>query len=145
SGPIGALITPQFVGLAHTRELPFASSLCGACRQVCPVRINIPDLLLHLRSKVQEETKAPKKPKDSPVTERTSMRLWAWAMKRPAMYVLGARMARLAQRLIAGNSRQAAWIRRLTMYPLSRWTAGRDLPELDPKPFRDRWKQISGM
>ena len=144
SGPIGALITPQFAGLDHTRELPFASSLCGACREVCPVRINIPDLLLHLRSKVQEETKAPKKPKDSLVTERTSIRLWAWAMKRPRIYVLGARMARWAQRRLPGNSRQQGWIRNLAMYPLSRWTAGRDLPELAPKPFRERWKEISG-
>jgi L-lactate dehydrogenase complex protein LldF len=143
SGPIGALITPQFVGLDPTRELPFASSLCGACREVCPVRINIPDLLLHLRSKVQEETKAPRKPKDSPVSERTSMRLWAWAMKRPAMYVLGARLARLALRFVAGNGKSPGWIHRLTMYPLSRWTAGRDLPSLAAKPFRARWKEIS--
>jgi L-lactate dehydrogenase complex protein LldF len=144
SGPIGALITPQFVGLDPTRELPFASSLCGACREVCPVRINIPDLLLHLRSKVQEETKPPEKPKDSLISERTSMRLWAWAMQRPTVYSFGGRLARLAQRLLPGNNRQPGWIRRLTMYPLSRWTDGRDLPELAPKPFRDRWKDING-
>ena len=54
SGPIGALVTPQLAGLERTRELPFASSLCGACREVCPVKINIPDLLLHLRGQVQE-------------------------------------------------------------------------------------------
>ena len=54
SGPIGALVTPEFGGIGQARELPFASSLCGACREVCPVKINIPDLLLHLRSEAQE-------------------------------------------------------------------------------------------
>jgi L-lactate dehydrogenase complex protein LldF len=138
SGPIGALITPQLAGLERARELPFASSLCGACREVCPVKINIPDLLLHLRGKAQEETPAPPKPKGSPVTERTSMRLWAWAMKRPWAYNLGARLARLAQRFGA----REGWIRSVALYPLSRWTEGRDLPALAPKPFRERWKEL---
>jgi L-lactate dehydrogenase complex protein LldF len=138
SGPIGALVTPSLAGLERARELPFASSLCGACREVCPVKINIPDLLLHLRSKAQEETKAPPKPKDSPVTERTAMRWWAWAMRRPWAYNLGARLARLAQRFVA----REGWIRNGTLFPLSRWTEGRDFPALAPKPFRDRWKEL---
>src|SRR3989441_1806940 len=138
SGPIGALIKPQLAGLDRPRELPFASSLCGACREVCPVKINNPDLLLHFRGKAQEETPAPPKPKGSPVTERTSMRLWAWAMKRPWAYNLGARLARLAQRFGA----REGWIRSVALYPLSRWTEGRDLPALAPKPFRERWKEI---
>jgi L-lactate dehydrogenase complex protein LldF len=143
SGPIGALITPQFAGIDQARELPFASSLCGACREVCPVRINIPDLLLHLRSKAQEETQAPRKPKDSPVAERTAVRLWAWMMKRPRLYAIGARLARTGQRLVTGKGAQRGWIHKLATYPLSRWTAGRDLPALAPKPFRDRWKEIA--
>ena len=138
SGPIGALITPQLAGLERARELPFASSLCGACREVCPVKINIPDLLLHLRSKAQEETQAPPKPKSSPVTERTSMRMWAWAMKRPWAYNLGASLARLAQRFGA----REGWIRSVALYPLSRWTEGRDLPALAPKSFRQTWKEL---
>ncbi len=137
SGPIGALITPQFTGLEPGRELPFASSLCGACREVCPVKINIPDLLLHLRGKAQEQTSAPK-PKDSPVSERTAMRLWAWVMRRPWAYSVGGRVARLGQRLYA----RQGWIRRFSKFPLSRWTAARDLPALAPKSFRERWKEI---
>ena len=93
SGPIGALITPQLTGLAGARDLPFASSLCGSCRDVCPVKINIPDLLLHLRSEVQEQSPAPK-PRGSLVQERTAMRLWAWAMARPWAYRWGGRVAR---------------------------------------------------
>ncbi len=137
SGPIGALITPQFIGLEPARELPFASTLCGACRDVCPVKINIPDLLLYLRAKVQAETRAPK-PKDSPISERTAMRLWAWVMKRPRVYRVAGRMARAGQRLFS----RRGWIKRFPKFPLSRWTEGRDLPALAAKPFRDRWKEI---
>jgi L-lactate dehydrogenase complex protein LldF len=138
SGPIGALITPEFVGLNHARELPFASSLCGACREVCPVRINIPDLLLHLRSKAQQTGEAPK-PKGSPVRERTAMRLWSWIMKSPRRYAWSAALARLGQRTIA----RQGWIRSFSTFPVSRWTEGRDLPALAPQSFRDHWKRIS--
>jgi len=138
SGPIGALITPEFVGLQNARELPFASSLCGACREVCPVKINIPDLLLHLRSKAQQTSEAPK-PKGSPVRERTAMRFWAWVMKSPRRYAWSASLARLGQRIVA----RQGWIRSLSTFPVSRWTESRDLPALAPQSFRDRWKQIS--
>jgi L-lactate dehydrogenase complex protein LldF len=138
SGPIGALITPEFVGLGHARELPFASSLCGACREVCPVRINIPDLLLHLRSKAQEQSATPK-PKDSPVAERTAMRLWAWVMKRPWAFSLGAKFSRVGLSFFS----QQGWIRKFSYFPLSRWTEGRDFPMLAAKPFRQRWKELN--
>ncbi|HXJ92473.1 MAG TPA: LutB/LldF family L-lactate oxidation iron-sulfur protein [Terriglobia bacterium] len=138
SGPIGALITPEFVGLHNARELPFASSLCGACREVCPVKINIPDLLLHLRAKAQETSEAPK-PKGSPVRERTAMRLWTWLMKSPRRYTWSASLARLGQRTLA----RGGWIRSFSTFPVSRWTESRDLPALAPQSFRDRWKQIS--
>ena len=150
SGPIGALITPQFVGLHQAGELPFASSLCGACREVCPVRINIPDLLLHLRSQAQGETPSPSpKPKRSPAGERLSMRLWAWAMQRPWAYRLGARAARVGLQLWArSNGRRAEggdgprWINSFPWFPLSGWTAGRDFPAPAPKSFRERWDDI---
>jgi len=138
SGPIGALVTPQLAGLAQARELPFASSLCGACREVCPVKINIPDLLLHLRAKVQTEAPAPQ-PDNLPLAERTVMRLWAWAMQRPWAYRLGGRLARLTQRLAARDG----WIKAIPAYPLSRWTEGRDLPALASQSFRQRWKNRS--
>jgi L-lactate dehydrogenase complex protein LldF len=137
SGPIGALITPVFRGLGQARELPFASSLCGACREVCPVRINIPDLLLHLRSQAQEQTSAPK-PKGSPIAERTAMRLWAWAMKRPWAFALGAKVSRFGLRFFS----QQGWIRHFPYFPLAAWTEGRDFPMLAAKPFRKRWKEL---
>jgi L-lactate dehydrogenase complex protein LldF len=104
---------------------------------VCPVKINIPGLLLYLRSQAQERVRAPQ-PEGSLLRERTLMRLWAWAMKRPWAYSLGSRLARLGQRFIA----REGWIRRLTLHPLSGWTKGRDLPALAPKTFRERWKEM---
>jgi L-lactate dehydrogenase complex protein LldF len=138
SGPIGALITPQLTSIRQARELPFASSLCGACREVCPVKINIPDLLLHLRSKAQEEAPAPRA-KGSLLREKTMMRLFAWAMSRPWVYALGGRLARRGQFLLA----RSGWIRKVPLYPASRWTDARDLPALAQKSFHDRWKEIS--
>ncbi len=134
SGPIGALITPQFNGIENARELPFASSLCGACREVCPVKINIPGLLLHLRAEAQKQPAA----KQAPTGEATSMRLWAWAMKHPRVYSLGSGLARFAQRFYA----RQGWIQRLPMFPMSNWTAGRNFPALAPQSFRERWKKI---
>ncbi len=146
SGPIGALVTPQLAGIEQARELPFASSLCGACREVCPVKINIPDLLLHLRGKAQQQSTAPEPTADAPVDERTSMRLWAWVMMRPRVYALATRLARLAQQLLTsqGEGDVQKWIRRFPAAPVARWTDGRDLPALAPKSFRERWKEISG-
>jgi L-lactate dehydrogenase complex protein LldF len=135
SGPIGALVTPTLVGIRQARELPFASSLCGACREVCPVRINIPDLLLHLRG--QAQTQAPLRAA-SLLSERHMFRLWAWAMRHPRLYTLGTRLARWGQFLLA----RRGWIRKIPVYPASQWTLGRDFPALAPQAFRDRWKQL---
>jgi len=135
SGPIGALVTPELIGIGQARELPFASSLCGACREVCPVRINIPDLLLHLRSEAQQH--APK-PAESLLSERLMFQLWAWAMRHPFAYALGSRLARWGQVLFA----RQGWIRRIPAYPFSEWTRERDFPALAPRTFRDRWKKL---
>src|SRR5947199_5130808 len=54
AGPIGAVITPQLLGFSKAKQLPYASSLCGACREVCPVKIDIPELLLHLRAEITD-------------------------------------------------------------------------------------------
>jgi L-lactate dehydrogenase complex protein LldF len=135
SGPIGALVTPQFAGIEQARELPFASSLCGACREVCPVKINIPDMLLHLRSEAQEHAPLPSR---ALLPERTAFRLWAWVMRHPFMYRLGAGLARWGQTAVA----QKGWIRKIPAYPVSNWTKERDFPALAPESFRERWKRL---
>ena len=58
SGPIGAILTPQLQSMQHSTSLPYASSLCGACYEVCPVKINIPEILIHLRRRIVEQQRA---------------------------------------------------------------------------------------
>jgi len=135
SGPIGALVTPELTSIGQARELPFASSLCGACREVCPVRINIPDLLLHLRTEAQKH--APKRGEGA-LSERLTFQLWAWAMRHPSLYRLGSRFARWGQHLVA----RKGWIHKIPAYPASQWTKGRDFPALAPQSFRERWKKL---
>jgi L-lactate dehydrogenase complex protein LldF len=115
-GPIGAVITPQLMGIEKTSQLPFASSLCGACRDVCPVKIDIPQLLLHLRAEIS--------PRKGTAAERLAFKLWAKVMTSPALYRLSAVAGRLLQRVA----------------PISRaWTNGRDLRPIESKSFHELW------
>jgi L-lactate dehydrogenase complex protein LldF len=132
-GPIGAIITPQYLGVTHDPWLPFASSLCGACAEVCPVKIEIPKLLLALRSEVIK-TKAT----DSQSRiERLGFRAWAWAMRRPRIYEL---LGFMGSALLGGEG----WIRRLPKLlnhgPLAAWLSQRDLPRMPARSFRQLWR-----
>jgi len=133
-GPIGAVITPQLMGLQKTAQLPYASSLCGACREVCPVKIDIPRLLLHLRSEVTEKSSSnvPKK-----TGEKLAFKIWAMVMMRPWLYELGAKLGRLGQRLIVRNGR----IGKVSVPPLNAWTGNRDLRPIDAVSFREAWRK----
>ncbi len=91
SGPIGAIITPQFHGVQRDPWLPFASSLCGACAEVCPVKIDIPKLLLDLRADVQRGR--------SGSLEHFAFKMFAWVSARPAMFSMAGKFARLGMRL----------------------------------------------
>src|SRR5579872_4185953 len=82
SGPIGAIITPQFLGVNHEPALPFASSLCGACAEVCPVKINIPKVLLDLRSDVKKAQTREKQNR----WEKLAFGVFAWMMRHPRIY-----------------------------------------------------------
>lgn len=117
-GPIGSVITPQLIGIEKTAQLPYASSLCGACREVCPVKIDIPRLLLHLRAEI---TASPK----GDALERIAFKVWARVMMSPRLYKLGSLAGRMMQRVM----------------PLSRaWTSGRDLRPIERQSFRDLWR-----
>jgi L-lactate dehydrogenase complex protein LldF len=118
-GPIGAVITPQLMGIEKTAQLPYASSLCGACREVCPVKIDIPQLLLHLRSEIATSST------NGSAAERLVFKLWARVMMSPALYNLGAMAGRIMQKVM----------------PLSKaWTRGRDLRPIERQSFRSLWK-----
>jgi L-lactate dehydrogenase complex protein LldF len=116
SGPIGAVITPLLEGPAAPRgsELPFLSSLCGACHEACPVGIPLHDLLVRIRGAVT--TPAHRR-------ARVGARVWAAVWSRPLLYRAGVAATRLVMRLLGGRG----WIRRLPG-PAGRWTSQRDLP-----------------
>lgn len=134
SGPIGAIITPQYLGVAHEPALPFASSLCGACSDVCPVKIDIPRVLLELR---HEEKKQEAREKTGRL-ERLAFRIWSWVMCHPRVYTLAGRMAP------AFLSSENGWISKapplMNVGPLKAWLMRRDLPPLPPRSFRDLWR-----
>lgn len=127
-GPIGAILTPQLVGIEKASTLPFASTLCGACYEVCPVKIDIPRVLLHLREQAVRAT--------APAAERAAMGVAAWTFASRTRFALGQRLGRLAQRPFL---RRGA-IRRLPG-PLAAWTRTRDLRPVARQSFLDWWKR----
>src|SRR5882672_9860986 len=106
-GPIGAVITPQLIGLSKAAKLPYASSLCGACREVCPVKIDIPELLLHLRGQITERRKAEgsKQKASGSRAERLVFQVWAAIMTRPRWYELSGKFAHFFQRFVVRKDR----------------------------------------
>jgi L-lactate dehydrogenase complex protein LldF len=126
-GPIGAILTPQLIGIENAKSLPFASSLCGACYEVCPVKIDIPTVLLHLRG---EAVRA-----GAPRSERLAMRAAGFVFGSARRLRIAQRAARLVQRPFVRNG----LMRRLPP-PLRRWTATRDLKPVAEESFRDWWR-----
>lgn len=132
-GPIGAVITPQLAGAKKAAELPYASSLCGACRDVCPVKIDIPELLLHLRSRTAEGRASPAMPDDipsRPLTERIAFRTWSWWWSGPRRYAFAAAIGSFVMR--------RPWLR--WMAPVRGWTRTRELRLPADRSFRQLWK-----
>ncbi len=126
SGPIGAVMTPLLVGLDTAGVLPFASSLCGACGEVCPVKIDLPRLLLELRARVVHQ-------RGAAWAERLFVKGWVATMLSPRRLRWVGKVVRIVHQLIGR--------RRVPLpYPFSRWTATRDLPAPAGAPFRDRWR-----
>ncbi|HUB77309.1 MAG TPA: LutB/LldF family L-lactate oxidation iron-sulfur protein [Bryobacteraceae bacterium] len=125
SGPIGAILTPQFMGTQHEPALPFASSLCGACGEVCPVKIDIPKVLLDLRSEVKKSDAREGRNR----LEKLGFRLFAWLMTHPPLFEMAGRIARS---MGWPTSRKG---------PLGAWLSERDLPPLPAHSFREMWRR----
>lgn len=124
-GPIGAVLGPGLIGVEEARHLPHASTFCGRCESVCPMRIPLPKLMHHWR--VQDHQR-----KLSPATQRRALALWAWAARRPGLYRFG---TRLAMGVLARLGRASGRFRRLPL--AGGWTAGRDLPAPEGGTFMD--------
>jgi len=143
-GPIGAVVTPMLVGLKKASKLPQASSLCGACREVCPIKIDIPRMLLHLRNKTAESPD--KSERSAPMIERTFARLFARLMSSPRMLGTAVRFGRVLQRIerlipFSPLIKDGKWIKMAPLPPLSRWTRSRDLPTLPKQTFHEVWNK----
>jgi L-lactate dehydrogenase complex protein LldF len=133
SGPVGAIFSPQILGTQAARELPFASTLCGACAEVCPVKIPIPKILLHLRRRVVEGD-AFASP-SAPQSIRAGAKLGALALSTPWLYRLGSRLLPLLQ----APFRRDGWLPALPSVA-RRWTRVRPLPAFQAR-FRSWWKK----
>ena len=128
-GPIGAVVTPAIIGIEKARHLPNASTFCGRCEEVCPMRIPLPKMLRHWREKEFEKHL-------QPVSMRWGMGVWAFFAKRPKLYQLA---TRIAVRILSNQGHGKG---RLAKVPLaSAWTATRDFPAPQGKTFQQMWKE----
>ena len=131
-GPIGAVLSPLLIGIEEAHHLPGASTFCGRCESVCPMRIPLPKLMRHLRE--QEFDKG-----IPPVTVRWGLWIWAFLARRPALYRLA---TALPMRLLGLLGRQSGRFRRLPM--AGGWTAQRDFPAPQGPSFQSLWDRAGG-
>lgn len=122
-GPIGSVLTPQLAGIDEATPLPFASSLCGACGDVCPVKIDLPELLLDLRKEAQKSSGS--------MIEKLGFGGWAWMMNSQWRYGLTIKMSRM---MFPIGKR---------LSPFKKWGEGREFPKPAKRSFREQWKAKS--
>ncbi len=131
-GPMGAVLTPSLIGVKEGGALPNASTFCGRCESVCPMKIPLPKLMRHWREK-EFERHLP------PARQRLALATWAYFARRPALYRIGANLAMRALHLAARGKGRFSWL------PLAGgWTAARDLPSPQGASFQSRWRAKSG-
>jgi len=121
-GPIGAILTPQLRGLDAAPTLPWASSLCGACYEACPVKIDIPSVLIHLRARVVREQKSRLSP------EAAAMAAAAKVFATRGRYERAQRLSKLGRGPLG-------------KVPVPGWSPMRDLPEVPESTFREWWRE----
>lgn len=133
-GPIGSVITPMLQGVEKAKHLPFASSLCGACGDVCPVGIDLPALLLRLRAKVKAASGS--------TWERFAFRAWAGLMSSSASHEWARLLMQIARPFLANDRARRAIAH--VVPPLAAWTAARDLRPPAKRSFRQQWRDREG-
>ncbi|MCX5512514.1 iron-sulfur cluster-binding protein [Kaistia algarum] len=131
-GPMGAVLTPTLVGIDHTGHLPNASTFCGRCESVCPMRIPLPKMMRHWREREFERNL-------SPATVRWGLSFWSFFAKRPKLYQFG---TGLAMRVLGAFGRSRG---KFTFLPLAGgWTKYRDFPAPEGATFQQQWKAKRG-
>jgi len=123
-GPIGSALTPNLRGLAEFQHLSYASSLCGNCSSVCPVKIDIAEHLLQNRRNAVNQGQRPR-------AEEIGMRLWRWTMMDERRFAIIGTMAKIVVRTFGA----------LATYPLKPWSRKRELPEMPKASFRQMWRK----
>ena len=127
-GPMGSVLTPVYAGLQNALDLPNASTLCGECAVVCPVKIPLPDLMRNLREQQTDQGLRPWQ-------ERLALKIWAWAALHPGIY---AALSRIAARILKGVAGEEKLLHHL---PGGHgWTDGRDLPAPEGRTFRELYQ-----
>jgi L-lactate dehydrogenase complex protein LldF len=128
-GPMGAVLTPSLIGIEEARPLPNASTLCGRCESVCPVKIPLPKMLRHWREREYAKKLVP------PVW-RTGLRVWAWVARRPAVYHP---LTEIASRVLGWAGGRRGRFRSLPF--AAGWTAVRDMPAPEGRSFHSLWAE----
>ncbi len=128
-GPMGAVLTPQLIGIHESAHLPNASSFCGRCQAVCPMNIPLPKMMRHWRERDFAQQSATSTPK-------LALRAWAFVTKRPALYRVFADLQGRALSLVAGRKRRFS-----NLLFARGWTEHRDLPAPAPKTFLSQWQE----
>jgi L-lactate dehydrogenase complex protein LldF len=131
AGPIGAILTPQLQEMHHAQSLPYASSLCGACYEVCPVKINIPEVLIHLRNKVVAQNGLMN-------PEALAMRAMGIIFRSERRFRAAQRMGRIAEGPLVRKDGWIGWLPGI----LGGWTQVRDLQAMPKETFRDWWEKL---
>jgi len=135
-GPIGAILTPQLVGVEHAKSLPYASSLCGACYEVCPVKINIPEVLIYLRGEVVRYKQARGGVRAALDPENVAFKALAAVFASRAAYEQAQQLAKVGQ-LPLQHDGYITWLPGM----LGGWTAMRDAPAVSRQTFREWWRE----
>ena len=139
-GPVGAVLTPLLVGINRAQDLCLGETLCGACMDACPVNIDIPRLLLALRTKLALGDKR-WGVQPASRSEHWGFRVWAQLVQHPRLYRLALHAGAMAQKVMRRARADAPYL----PGPLNGWTQGRALPSIAAQPFRSRWQQRSQM
>ena len=131
-GPMGAVLTPSLIGIDKAGHLPNASTFCGRCQSVCPVKIPLPKLMRHWREREFERHL-------TPATVRSGLKLWGFFARRPGLYRAATRAAMGALSLAGRERGRFRWL------PFTRgWTRHRDFPAPQGETFQQRWARERG-